>query len=495
MAGPNPWQAKAARDTGESATTHGSETTGSAEPTALPPHESASSAGGGVVAVSGEFVGGGTLESDAGRSGGPMAPRIAGEGSGGHADADSVEVDAPEVSAAGEYAGSGEMSASGSSSPASAPSGGSGAAARGRLGGAGFAGGAMAVSHKLVGGGAAESDAVRSEAQGPEVRASDGSRASEGAGSRGRGAAERSGESMRRRAGAVRGRVAAVRGVGTPLQGHWGYLVAAVGAFITLVLMTRPWLVATGANGSVESTAFGRIDISTKYLTVWSKSAPKTPQVSGLWAFATAAVIVLTICLVVLYFRMRSEYFARLVAGSSVAVAVLVLFTMLYLDSKGAELKALTARKYDLGGQVGQFLSWVKGNGKFILPGASQGQYVATARFTPSAVAAAAVAVISALAAVTQWMVGRGVEPGGLMAKVAVLREKWDAAGRAAAAKPVPAGSGARRTGSGAAEPATAHAGFADEPATAEPAGAQADSTGPSSTGATAGERAAGTDR
>lgn len=248
-------------------------------------------------------------------------------------------------------------------------------------------------------------------------------------------------DSKRRRAEAVRARAAAVRGVGTPLRGHWGYLVAAVGAFITLVLMTRPWLVATGANGSVESTAFGRIDVSTKYLTVWSKSAPKTPQISGLWAFATAAVIVLTICLAVLYFRMRSEYFARLVAGSSVAVAVLVLFTMLYLDSKGAELKALTARKYDLGGQVGQFLSWVKGNGKFILPGASQGQYVATSRFTPSAVAAATIAVISALAAVTQWLLARGVEPGSLMAKVSALRARWAAAAELAGRQ---AGSDAR---------------------------------------------------
>ncbi|WP_165448987.1 hypothetical protein [Nocardia cyriacigeorgica] len=308
-------------------------------------------------------------------------------------------------------------------------------------------------------------------------------------------ATEAARDSRRRRADAVRARTAAVRGVSSSLRGHWGYLVAAVGAFITLVLMTRPWLVATGANGSVESTAFGRIDVSTKYLTVWSKSAPKTPQISGLWAFATAAVIVLTICLVVLYFRMRSEYFARLVAISSVGVAVLVLFTMLYLDSKGAELKALTARKFDLGGQVGQFLSWVNGNGKFVLPGASQGQYVATSRFTPSAVAAAAIAVVSALSAVTQWLVGRGVEPGGLMAKVSALREKWDAAARAAAAKPVAAEPGAAHTGSATAEPATTHTVSADKSAAAQPAGTQADPAGSSSTGATAGERTTEPDR
>ncbi|MBF6456178.1 hypothetical protein [Nocardia cyriacigeorgica] len=409
MAGPNPWQAKAARDTGESASRHSSDQQNSPESGGL---FGAGSAGG--VAVSGEFVGGGAVESGAARSGAAGAPKYAGAGAGEGAaarSADAGQGDEPEHTRAESVAVNSPEGVAGS-------------------GGAAVAGGA----------------------------------ATEGAG-----------ESRRRRADAVRARAAAVRGASTPLRGHWGYLVAAVGAFITLVLMTRPWLVATGANGSVESTAFGRIDVSTKYLTVWSKSAPKTPQISGLWAFATAAVIVLTICLVVLYFRMRSEYFARLVALSSVGVAVLVLFTMLYLDSKGAELKALTARKYDLGGQVGQFLSWVKGNGKFILPGAGQGQYVATSRFTPSAVAAAAVAVVSALAAVTQWMVGRGIEPGSLMAKVSALREKWDAAGRAAAASSV------------AAAPATARAVSVDKPASAEPAGAPADSAGPSPTG----ERAA----
>ncbi len=298
---------------------------------------------------------------------------------------------------------------------------------------------------------------------------------------------ESAGDSRRRRADAVRARAAAARGVGAPLRGHWGYLVAAVGAFITLVLMTRPWLVAVGADGSVQSTAFGRLDVSTKYLMVWSNSAPKTPQVSGLWAFATAAAIVLTICLVVLYFRMPSEYFARLVVFSSVGVAVLVLFTMVYLDSKGAALKALTDRRYDLGGQVGQLLSWVKGNGKFIVPGASEAQYVATSRFTASAVAAATIAVVSALAAVTQWLVGRGVEPGGLMAKVSALREKWDAAGRAATLK---SASPAARTGSEAAEPATAQAVSTDKPAIVEPAGAQTDPDGPST-----GERITGVDR
>ncbi len=429
MAGPNPWQAKAARDTGDSASTHGSgrqTTPGSAEPG----HGGFFGVGSAdSVAVSGEFVGGGAVESSPARSG---ARTYAGVGAVARAAAESADVDAGE-------------------NP--------GGSAHTRVV-------ATNVAH----------DPADSAA--PAVAATEAAR-----------------DSRRRRADAVRARTAALRGVSSSLRGHWGYLVAAVGAFITLVLMTRPWLVATGANGSVESTAFGRIDVSTKYLTVWSKSAPKTPQISGLWAFATAAVIVLTICLVVLYFRMRSEYFARLVAISSVGVAVLVLFTMLYLDSKGAELKALTARKFDLGGQVGQFLSWVNGNGKFVLPGASQGQYVATSRFTPSAVAAAAIAVVSALSAVTQWLVGRGVEPGGLMAKVSALREKWDAAARAAAAKPVAAEPGAAHTGSATAEPATTHTVSADKSAAAQPAGTQADPAGSSSTGATAGERTTEPDR
>ncbi|MBF6427129.1 hypothetical protein IU440_20815 [Nocardia cyriacigeorgica] len=397
MAGPNPWQAKAARDTGESASAHGSGGQ-SAPESAQPGHSGLIGPGSAAgVAVSGEFVGGGAVESRVARSG-VSGAQHAGEGSGESAVALSAGA------GIGESPGGSRDAEPVEASAAEGPGASKGAA--------------VAEVHEHGAGGVGDVGAVDAA-----------------------GATEGSGDSKRRRAEAVRARAAAVRGVGTPLRGHWGYLVAAVGAFITLVLMTRPWLVATGANGSVESTAFGRIDVSTKYLTVWSKSAPKTPQISGLWAFATAAVIVLTICLAVLYFRMRSEYFARLVAGSSVAVAVLVLFTMLYLDSKGAELKALTARKYDLGGQVGQFLSWVKGNGKFILPGASQGQYVATSRFTPSAVAAATIAVISALAAVTQWLLARGVEPGSLMAKVSALRARWAAAAELAGRQ---AGSDAR---------------------------------------------------
>ncbi|WP_280235701.1 hypothetical protein [Nocardia cyriacigeorgica] len=279
-------------------------------------------------------------------------------------------------------------------------------------------------------------DASSAEPAGPDTRGSEVGGSTEAVAvaveSEGR---ESTGARVTRQVNVVRGRVAAVRGLGSPLRGHWGYLLAAVGVFVTLILMTRPWLMATGPNGSVQSSAFGRINVSTKYLTVWSKSPPKMPQVSGLWAFVTAAAIVLTICVAVLYFRTRTEFFARLVAGASVAVAILVLFTMVYLDSKGAELKALTARRFDLGGQVGQFLSWVKGEGKFVLPGVGRGEYVATSRFTPAAIAAAVIAVASALAAVGQWVVNHGAEAIGLRARIATMREKWDAAAGAVAGR------------------------------------------------------------
>ncbi|MFE3445248.1 hypothetical protein ACFXNW_19630 [Nocardia sp. NPDC059180] len=385
MAGPTPWQAKAARDTGvEPASPHAPATEGSTESVAAGPHDSAAAS------------------------------------SSGSASADAGE---PAVTSSVE--------------------------------------GAAGGSHGL-----AVASSAESAAAGPP---------SSSAGS--------GGSRVARQVGEVRERMATARGVASPLRGHWGYLLAAAGAFITLILMTRPWLVASGANGSVESTAFGRIDVTTKYLTVWSKSPPKTPQVSGLWAFVTAAVIVLTICFAVLYFRMRTEFYARMVAGSSVAVAVLVLFTMLYLDSKGAELKALTSRKYDLGGQVGQFLSWVNGQGKFILPGAGQGQYVATSRFTPSAVACAVIAVASALAAIGQWLVGRGAEPRSLVARVSAMRERWDAAGRAVAAaksagRETSAGSagaaGSAATDSGSAEAVSGSAGAASGSASAARAGNEA---------------------
>src|SRR5690606_32047597 len=167
MAGPNPWQAKAARDTGESASAHGSGRPATPGP--------AGSGHGGIfgvgsaegVAVSGEFVGAGAVEPSPARAG---AQKPAGVGA-----------------VASAAAGSGEKPGEGAQTQSVSTE----------------------VSHDSADSAAAATKTAR--------------------------------DSKRRRAEAVRARAAAVRGVGTPLRGHWGYLVAAVGAFITLVLMTRPW--------------------------------------------------------------------------------------------------------------------------------------------------------------------------------------------------------------------------------------------------------------
>ncbi len=190
------------------------------------------------------------------------------------------------------------------------------------------------------------------------------------------------------------------------LRGHWGYVWAAVGSLVTLILLFQPWLTAAGADGKVSTNAFGRMEITTRFLNVWSRSAPPGARVTGFWALLACAAIIVAIFAVVVNLRLRIEALDRLATLATVVGALLVVVTVLYINSKGPELKAMVGRRSDLGGQIGSLMNWAFGNGRLVVPGIGQVAYT-SATLTPWALTAGVTSLGSAVAAVTQWVRNR----------------------------------------------------------------------------------------
>ncbi|MFF7940990.1 hypothetical protein ACFZC5_14850 [Nocardia gamkensis] len=221
---------------------------------------------------------------------------------------------------------------------------------------------------------------------------------------------------------AERGAVPA-KAISVALRGYWGYVWAAIGSLVTLILLFQPWMTARGADGSVSTNAFGRMQITTRFMNVWSRSGPRPAQITGFWALLACAAIVITILVVVINLRLRLVALSRLATLSSLVSALLVLFTVLYINSKGGDLKAMVGRRTDLGGQIGSLMSWAFGNGRLVVPGIGQVAY-SSAGLTPWALIAGATSLGSAVAALAQWIRNRS---GGLFSvpwRVQVISSK-----------------------------------------------------------------------
>jgi len=223
------------------------------------------------------------------------------------------------------------------------------------------------------------------------------------------------------------------------LRGRWGYVCAATGAIVTLVLMFQPWIEAKGPQGKTSATPLGKVHAATTFMDAWSKTPAKTAKITGIWGILTCAAIVITVFTVIAYFRHRAEVMARAATISSTAVSLLVIATLIHLNSKGAELKAMTTRKWDLGGQAGQLLSWVFGNGELVLPGIKEHDYVATATFTSAALVALTASLGGTVAVCAQWMRSNGVRlPRIPMPSVSVQLKKPDTTTSAESGSVVP---------------------------------------------------------
>ncbi|MFI2280924.1 hypothetical protein [Nocardia beijingensis] len=202
------------------------------------------------------------------------------------------------------------------------------------------------------------------------------------------------------------GRLGRSRAFRSALKGQWGYLGAVAGGIVTLILLFQPWLRAAGADGKASADAFGRITATTSYLNVWSATQPPTARISGALALLSAGAIVMTVCLVAVHLRLRTEILARAATACAVTTAALVLLTVLYVNSKAPELRGMLARSTDFGGQVGMVTSWAFGNGSLIAPGVRQVSYN-TAGLTHWALLAGVTSLGSAVIAVAQWAYNR----------------------------------------------------------------------------------------
>ncbi|NKY88010.1 hypothetical protein [Nocardia veterana] len=187
-----------------------------------------------------------------------------------------------------------------------------------------------------------------------------------------------------------------------PLRRTWAPWSAIGAGVVTLFLLFRPWLKASGPDGHARTDAFGRIEASTLQLTAWSQQHNSTPQISGAWAILAATAIVAMCVLALVSIRARTEAAARYTALCAVVSAALVLITLVYINAQAADLKAMTARKYDMGGQIGSFMAWVFGNGSPVVPGLARKSF-STAALTPWGMVACALMLMSAVAVVVQW--------------------------------------------------------------------------------------------
>ncbi|GAB2713609.1 hypothetical protein [Nocardia thraciensis] len=198
---------------------------------------------------------------------------------------------------------------------------------------------------------------------------------------------------------------AAWRAIRSALAGQWGYLGAAVGSAAVLALLFEPWLIAGGFDGKVRIDAFGRMDATTLFMNSWAHSPPDLARVHGYWGILTAAAGTHTLLVTLVNLRLRTAPLARLVTISAGATSVSALTTLIYLNSKAPEVKAMVGLSGGLGGQIGWLMSDYFGTSTYALPGSQRMSY-ANAGLTSWALAAAVVAVASSAAATTQWIHG-----------------------------------------------------------------------------------------
>ncbi len=185
------------------------------------------------------------------------------------------------------------------------------------------------------------------------------------------------------------------------MSGKWGYVITALGGVIVFILMFKHWMVAHGPDGMAAATPFGQVDSTTRYLTVWSaQGTPPAADLTGSWAVASSSMIALTIAAIAIHIATNSERFARIATGGAVLTALLVIANMLYLTARQKQLKTMTIRRWDLGGQVGSWINWAVNDGSKPVAGLNEVEYVASGTITTAAIAAVIIAVGSAVIAV-----------------------------------------------------------------------------------------------
>ncbi|WP_280443939.1 hypothetical protein [Nocardia brasiliensis] len=195
------------------------------------------------------------------------------------------------------------------------------------------------------------------------------------------------------------------------LRGQWGYLLAAIGNLVTFTVLFQPWVNAATLDGRIKATPFGKFEISSSLVNLWAGAPPKPVTVNGTWAVLATVAATFTISAVVVNLWARAEILCRLAAGSSIAMALFVVFALVHMNRKAPELRDMLAYSpKDVGGQIGLLMRWINGNGQYPVPGLHKVS-ITTASLTSWAWFAAAMAVVSAVAACVQWTRNRPSGP------------------------------------------------------------------------------------
>ncbi|MFE7801308.1 hypothetical protein [Nocardia sp. NPDC057440] len=187
------------------------------------------------------------------------------------------------------------------------------------------------------------------------------------------------------------------------LGGNWGYLCAAAGNVITFGLLFEPWLDINGGSGNIKSDAFGKFQISSSLMGLWSGSPPPAATINGTWAVLACAAIGVTVCTTLVNLRARTKALSHLTTVSSVAVALFIVFALVHMNGKVSDVRGMLGFGpfRDLGTQAGLMMRWASGNGRPPVPGLRQVSYT-TAGLTSEAWYAGVTAVSSAVAAIAQ---------------------------------------------------------------------------------------------
>ncbi len=195
------------------------------------------------------------------------------------------------------------------------------------------------------------------------------------------------------------------RGATPPRGLDWGFLYAAATSLAAFVLLFQPWLSASGSGGEARSDAFGRITGFTEGFDEFSVSKFRDVNISGAWGLLAAAAMVVTVFAVLAQARSRSRALAHLVMGSSVAVAILVLCGLLYLDARGPEMRVLIDQGEGFGaGLLHRVLDEAATSG-------SGERRMAGAGLTPVALAVGVMTAAAAVVAVAQGTRRYGLSP------------------------------------------------------------------------------------
>lgn len=195
-------------------------------------------------------------------------------------------------------------------------------------------------------------------------------------------------------------------------RGNWGYLGAAIGSVITLYALFQPWVNASSTDGKIKATPFGKFEISSSLVALWSGSPPPAAKINGTWAVLACITIAVIIVAAVVNLRAHTQALSTLVMGSSIALSLFVVFALVHMNGKAPDVRNMVGNgpTRDLGSQVGMIVRWASGNSGYALPGVRRYTWT-TAGLTSWAWFAGAMAVVSAVAAIAQWVRNRPAGP------------------------------------------------------------------------------------